>query len=276
VNRLAFFIAGVVLLAGSSLFSFSTAAADRLSHAEARKLFTEANEFFRQANEVQSKDSDTARELYSKSVLRLERIIRDGNIVNGKLYYNIGNAYFRMDDLGRAIVNYLRASRFIPGDSNLNQNLDYARSRRLDKIEERQKTRVLKTILFWHYDLSYHVRVIIFAVFFIIFWLLLGVRIFKPEKFSRTWMVGTAAAAVLFLSSVFYEGLYQYSQRDGVIVAPKVIARKGDDQSYQPSFKDPLHSGTEFQLIEDRGDWYQVELRDGRHCWLPSSAVELV
>jgi uncharacterized protein YgiM (DUF1202 family) len=55
-----------------------------------------------------------------------------------------------------------------------------------------------------------------------------------------------------------------------------VVARKGNSETYEPSFKDPLHSGTEFTLIEDRGDWYQIELADARTCWVTSKDVALV
>ena len=56
----------------------------------------------------------------------------------------------------------------------------------------------------------------------------------------------------------------------------EVTARKGDGTIYRPSFDRPLHEGTEFVLREDRSSWYRVELTDGRTCWLPARAVELV
>ena len=49
-----------------------------------------------------------------------------------------------------------------------------------------------------------------------------------------------------------------------------MIARKGDGDTYEPSFKEPLHAGAEFKLMENRGEWYQVELADGQRCWIPS------
>ena len=55
-----------------------------------------------------------------------------------------------------------------------------------------------------------------------------------------------------------------------------VVARKGDGEGYQPSFTGPLHAGTEFALIEERGEWRHVELHDGRRCWLPEKSSELV
>jgi len=46
--------------------------------------------------------------------------------------------------------------------------------------------------------------------------------------------------------------------------------------TYEASFKDPLHAGTEFVLVEQRNDWLHVELPDGRRCWLPAQAAGLV
>jgi len=62
----------------------------------------------------------------------------------------------------------------------------------------------------------------------------------------------------------------------GVVLADEAIARKGDAETFQASFKEPLHAGTEFDVVEDRGDWLHVELADGRRCWLPRTSLELV
>ena len=57
-----------------------------------------------------------------------------------------------MGDLGRAILNYRRAQLLLPGDPDLLSNLEYARSRRADKIPEPEPRLLLKTLFFWHYD----------------------------------------------------------------------------------------------------------------------------
>ena len=51
------------------------------------------------------------------------------------LYYNLGNAYFKQGDIGRAILNYLRAERLAPRDDDIRTNLDFARSQTLDLLE---------------------------------------------------------------------------------------------------------------------------------------------
>ncbi|MBN1256338.1 MAG: hypothetical protein JXA52_01385 [Planctomycetes bacterium] len=240
------------------------------------ELFQEANKLFRQANEVAQQDSAKAQELYSRAVQRYELIVREGEIHNGKLYYNIGNAYFRMGDLGRAILNYRRAGRYLTGDENLFQNLKYARSLRADKIEEKQETKVLKTLLFWHYDFSSRTRTLTFAITFALFWLGMILRLVSAKAIPGWILVVVGVVALLFLSSLAYENLAAESNRAGVVVAEEVTGRKGDGETYQPSFKEPLHAGTEFTLVEKRGDWQQIELHDGRHCWIEAKAAELV
>jgi len=248
----------------------------QLDRTELTHLFSQGKDFFHQANAVASTDPATARELYRKAALRFERIARDGGVRNGKLFYNIGNIHFRLGDLGRAILSYRRAEQLIPNDPKLRQSLDTARARTPDKIEPRQRTRVLHTLFFWHYDLTARVRLIAFVVLFWVLWVLAAVRLFRPGGAPR-WAIGLAAVlALALLASLAVEWATAARHEPGVVLADEVVARKGDADTYQPSFKEPLHAGAEFELLENRGQWLHVELADGRRCWLPAAAVGLV
>jgi tetratricopeptide (TPR) repeat protein len=249
---------------------------ETLPEEELQDLFSQGKALFRQANQAVANDPDRAKELYRKAALRFERIIRAGKVQNGKLYYNVGNAYFRIGDLGRAILHYRRAERYRPHDPNLLQNLKYARSRRLDQIDVQQKTRVLRTLLFWHYDLSAGTRSVIFAVGSLLFWVGLAVRVFSRKSIPMWALACLGLIGLLFLASLVFEGFFADRQREGVILVENVSARKGDGDTYQPSFKNPLHAGTEVRILEDRNTWYHIELRDGRRCWVPHSAAELI
>jgi len=247
-----------------------------LGEAEIHDLFSQGKALFREANACAASDPDAARELYRKAALRFERLVREGGIQNGKLEYDIGNAYFRMGDLGRAILHYRRAERTIPNDANLLQNLAYARSRRLDRIEEEERTRVLKTLLFWHYDLAPRTRALVFAAAFALFWVGAGVRLVLRRQPPR-WCLGLLAAlALLVLGSLLADAYREATVREGVLLAPEVVARKGDGETFQPSFQEPLHAGTEFRLLDTRGDWLQIRLPSGQTCWVPGGTAELV
>jgi tetratricopeptide (TPR) repeat protein len=269
---LAFLI--ITLLAAG--FSTPLLRAESLDEAQVADLYAQAKDFFRQANELAAVSPAQAEDLYGKAAMRYERIIREGGVQNGKLYYNLGNVYFRLKDLGRAILNYRRAEQYIPNDPNLKQNLDYAREKRLDDIEEKQETKVLKTLFFWHYDLSTKSRVAIFSGCFVLLWSVAAIRIFTQASYLKWCFSVSFILSLLLAGSLLAEELSLRNTRPGVVISQEVVARKGNSETYEPSFKDPLHSGTEFTLIENRGTWYQIELADARTCWVPSEDVALV
>ncbi len=256
--------------------SLSGVAGAALDPASRQEIFAEANSLFRQANEQSATDPDAARETYAKAILRFERLIREGGIENGKLYYNIGNAHFRARDIGRAIVNYRRAYDLMPHDANLVQNLEFARSRRVDRIEVPAKRKVAETLFFWHYDLPPAVKANLFGWAVLLAWGAATALLFRRENWLPWLTGGSAAVAVLMLISLNLDAQAAANIREGVIVAGDVVARKGDSDTYEPSFKEPLHAGTEFRILEERAGWIHAELGDGRSCWLPAKAVERV
>lgn len=256
--------------------TLSAKAMDTLPKEEISRLFHEANTMFADANRLSNTDPEAAMDLYRKSLLRYKKIVNQGNIENGKLYYNIGNIYFKTQDIGRAILNYLKAEQYIGNDINLQRNLEFARNVRKDRIEVKQETKILKTLFFWHYDLSSKTRLILFTIAFCLLWFFAAARIFLKKPVLK-WMIGTALfLSLLFAGSLGIEYLNLKQSIPGVIINEEVVARKGNSISYEPSFKKPLHAGTEFTLVENRGTWVQVKLQDGRTCWLPKSAIALV
>jgi tetratricopeptide (TPR) repeat protein len=266
----------LIIMLVAAGFSAVSLRAESLDEVQVADLYAEAKSYFRLANEMAAESHEQAEDFYEKAAMRYERIIQGGGVQNGKLYYNLGNIYFRLMDLGRAILNYRRAEQYIPNDPNLKQNLDYARERRLDDIEEKQETKVLKTLFFWHYDVSTKGRVMIFSVCFVLMWTAAAIRIFTQASYLRWCITVSLILSLLLAGSLLAEELSLRNTRPGVVISREVVARKGNSETYEPSFKDPLHSGTEFNLIEDRGSWYQIELTDARTCWVQSKDVALV
>lgn len=262
----------VCMLSGA----WHNAYASALNREQVSGLYTQAVSMFRQANELALTSPERAKALYQKSAMRFERIVNDGGIENGKLYYNIGNAYFRMNDLGMAILNYRRAEMFTPGDANLQHNLQYARSRRLDRIEEEQKTQVLKTLFFWHYDLSPKTRFTLLSIVSALFWATAFARLFYKRPMLLKTLVFSAILAILVAGSLAVEHMSIGNTEPGVIIAPAVTARKGNSDTYEPAFKEPLHAGTEFSLVGESGNWFHIKLMDSRKCWVPKTSALLV
>ncbi len=248
----------------------------QLSTQEAAFLCQEAEQFFHEANEISRKEPARARELCQKAVARYERVIAESGLHNGQLYYNLGNIYFKMSDLGRAILNYRRAQQLTPNDRKLLQNLQFARAQRQDSFKEPEQTQVLKTIFFLHYDFSVTIRQRLFLSLFILTWLLAIIAIwYQPVWLKIT--LGVVVFLTLSLVVSLYITLRQMrNNRPGVVLAKEVVARKGDGESYTASFTAPLHAGTEFVLLERRTGWSEVRLPDGQTGWLPNDDFALL
>jgi len=247
-----------------------------LSTEQIQSLFESANQFFRQANSL-ADSPEEAKRLYEKAILNYEKIISDGEVRNPKLYYNLGNSYFLGGDIGRAILNYRRAEMLNKTDTNIQKNLAFARSRRIDKVAVKTEERILKTLFFWHYDFSLRTKFLIACILFAVVCIIFTVMTWRGRAFH--WLVTAAISGLLticFVGSVVVETRARANQIVGVITADEVVARQGDGRNYPESFKDPLHAGTEFDLIERRPGWLHVRLSDDSETWIPDNSAELI
>jgi hypothetical protein len=72
------------------------------------------------------------------------------------------------------------------------------------------------------------------------------------------------------------EACEESNVRSEVIPEQEVMGRKGDSSTFDPTFKEPLHTGAEFKLDEKRRGWLYIEPADGRRCWIPESAAGII
>jgi len=264
-------------------------------------LLQEANTAFQAANAANTPEG--AKPLYDRAILLYEKIVDQGGIQNAKLYYNLANAYLLKEDLGRAILNYRRAARLDSSDLNLQKNLAFARSQRVDRVETSTEKRVLQTLFFWHYDFSLATKFLLACVFFAVLCVALTLLLWwgrdpkrdesrlgrvpktRRVRFGCPTRCGPVTAATVVLSAVLLVAFLcslavqthrQANARPGVITAPEVIARQGDGPNYPPSFQDPLHAGLEFELLERRPGWLHIRLSDGTDAWIPDDAAGLL
>ncbi len=203
-----------------------------------------------------------------------ERTIKENGIRNGYLYYNLGNCYFQLGEIGKAILNYRRAEKLIPSYRRLKHNLASARGRRKDNIEKAQIRSIARTIFFWHSLMSLRTKIVVFSMLFSIIWILLLVKLFSDKALVRWVLTVCIFFTLVFGASAALEFYARHSVRFGVIVAEETVPRKGPGESYEASFKEPLHEGIEFRLRDRQAKWFRIELDNGAQCWVHSRYVE--
>jgi len=261
------------------LLGVGAASAAVMTRREMTELFVQSNDAFRRANA--QIDTEQSKRLYEQAILGYERIIHVGGVRNPMLYYNLANAHLLKGDVGRAILNYRRAEALDRSSRDIRKNLAFARGRRLDTVQVRTEQRVLQTLFFWHYDLSLKTRFSLGCIFFAIACLSLTLRI-APRTSSlvhrpSSVVLGVAAVLTLCMAASVVTGVVTDARRvEGVIVADEVVARQADWPDAAPSFKESLHAGLEFEVIEQRRDYLHIRLPDGSDGWIPTTAAELI
>jgi len=241
---------------------------------QAKALFKQANEAFTQANNSQM-DTSQAEALFDKSILLYERLIHDGNIHNGKLYYNLANAHLHNNHIGLAILNYRRAETLDQNNEDIQKNLTFARSRRIDQVDLETQTRILHTLFFWHFDFSLQTRFALACVFFGLACTALALLPWRTRRHSYliTALI-SLGVCLCFTISIGVTQIQNKTTHYGVITTSQVTARQGDSDSFPASFKDPLHAGTEFLLLEARPNWLHIQLDNGSKAWIPDDTGE--
>ncbi|MFO0949300.1 MAG: hypothetical protein U1D30_25880 [Planctomycetota bacterium] len=209
---------------------------------------------------------------FLKSASLFQEVL-DSGTVNGAVLYNQGNAFVRAGEYGRAIASYRQAQRYLPRDNRLAANLEFAKEKAgLPHAEPSTWNR----LCFWHGWLGYHEAFLAMGSFGTLAFALGIVPVIWPTRrfLERLALVSLTACLILGIAATTMWLDYDHWTH-GVITAEEVTARKGNGESYQPAFKLPLTQGTEFTLVERRGDWLLVHLADGNDGWVKESATTL-
>jgi tetratricopeptide (TPR) repeat protein len=238
-------------------------------------LLNQAIQQYDDASQIARKDPQQAEKLYLEAAEKFQSLVNAG-IRNAGLYYNLGNTHLRLGNIGLAILNYRRAQRLDVSDSQLNDNLKFARSLRRTQIEEAGRSKLAQFAFYWHYNTNSRSRLLVAGLVYVAFWvlMLLGVLMPRPHWHYAAWSCGILwAALVISVSADYYDRTHVH---EGVVISDDVIVRKGNGDGFEPQFVEPLHQGVEFTLIETRGSWHHVRLPDGKQGWLPANVAAMI
>lgn len=191
---------------------------------------------------------------------------------SGHVYYNLGNAHFRLNHLGRAILNFERARLLIPRDADLNFNLDHARDQTQDALSEPKS--FVRATFFWLETLTRGEVTWGFAVLNILFWIVLLVRLFRRSEWTY---YSSLILVVLWLISGASFGLKYYQQKTddrAVILNEEVNVLAGPHVQDTVLFK--LHEGAIVHMERSENGWSLVRLPDKKRGWVKLEAVERI
>lgn len=217
---------------------------------------------------------------FERAAQAYEQLVDQGYVA-GALFYNLGNAYYKQEDPGRAIVNYRRAQQLAPRDPEVKANLALARAQTVDRVEAADDgglwSQLGQALRSW-FVLDELAMAALGAWVLTVFLLILAGAARAGSRWRRSMQHGLVAVTVMLLISVLALGSFLGAgsgESQGVIVAPVVQVTSGPGAQYVTAFS--LHNGAEVDLIETRGSWVRLALPGGElEGWVPGRAVEAV
>ncbi len=265
----------LVCATGAAAQTTGRVSGDRLSLQQQVQVLNEGLAAFDRGTSLRQQNPTEAGKAFREAAAKFQLLV-DAGLRNGKLYYNLGNAYLESGQVGRAILDYRRAQELIPDDGRLMANLRYARSLRRNQLTDSGERAFLETLFFWHYGTSARARFIVAVAFYLAFWAFLVAKLFVPRLHWRWAIIPCFIGWVVLGTSVAVTTIQQSTRLSGVVVADNVIVRKGNGEGFEPQFKEQLHEGVEFDVLERRSNWLHIQLPDGKTGWISARDAQII
>jgi tetratricopeptide (TPR) repeat protein len=261
-----------------------TFALPRASLAEDLHLFAQGNQMY------EAGDFEGAAEAY-------ERVVGNG-VVSSDLFYNLANAYYKLGDLGRAVLNYERALRVAPRDDDARSNLLLMQSMLRDRHFVEEPGFVKRSVTWLYRRLSTRESIVITSLLYLSFALVVVGFIFRDTSFvskmyPKLSMVSPgrflgldkpqdfvlAMATLLVLLSVSATASYgkyhtESSKRQAIIVEEEVPVYGSPSGESTLQFK--VHEGTRVITGQTRPGWVQIRLPGDLEGWISNSSIERI
>lgn len=226
------------------------------------QVFQKANQFYSNGN-------------YAEAISGYMSLIRNGH-GQGSIYYNLGNAYMKQGELGRAYASYLKASRLLPHDEDVQYNLRFVKSRLpaastyetqswFEKIQ-RSFARTMPTST-W------------FAVSCLLFWgSCISFALYHFQIGSISWSRRLLIICLVSWAIIFVGFVMSFTQDHGAQEA--IIVRDNIPLRYEPSFDGAvafkIREGSLVRVVRQEKGWVQVSLSDKENGWAPLDFVEVL
>ena len=233
---------------------------------------TSAGELMARANERYERGE------YAEAAQQYEDLVTRG-FGDAAVYYNLGNAYLESGDLGRAILNHLRARELAPRDSDIRTNLDLARDMTVDRIAA-ERGSLIESVSFlgrrWATPSELGTGSLLLGVVTgLAIGALLVWRDFPLRRSIRALVVLMTVATLTFFLLVVSMALANSYDNTGVVLAASVEVVSGPGPQYSEEFT--LHSGAQVRLTDSRHGWWRVALAGCElQVWAPAHTIEPV
>ncbi len=214
---------------------------------------------------------------YEKAIDLYSTILREGQH-SAALYYNLGNAYYKLNDIANSIYFYEKALLLAPNDAEIRNNLGYAQQMTLDAIGTLPETglarfykRITNALSFDQWAYTAVVFMFLFVLLYILFYY------FRYSTRKRWAFIGSLMCLFASLVTVAFAYIAQddfNSDKPAIIFADEIQIQAEPNAASDAVFT--LHAGTKVNVLEELNEWKKIRLTDGKTGWISAEHLKLL
>ena len=223
---------------------------------------------------------DQGKELYKngkyQQAINAWMQILDKGEHSAELYFNLGNAQYKLNQIGPSVYYYEKALQLSPNDSDIKNNLAFAENARIDSIEPLPQTVFSK----WYKSIAgvftfngWAVLAVIFSILFVALFLFYYFAYTEKRKrllFASSMFAGIFLVASLTMAFLTYSDFTK--KQPAIIFASEIEVKTEPSMGSSVAFT--LHEGTKVQISAQDGNWYRITLADGKDGWIPATDLK--
>ena len=205
--------------------------------------------------------------------------IAEASIESAPLWCNLGSAWYKSGNLGKAILCYERALKLDPSYEDAKYNLELLNAMKLDRLESVPELILATWVKNLGRTLDSDSWAVCFLVFLVLTLAMVLLFILGSSATSRRAGFFTGVVCLLLAVASLSFSLWQkneYMKADKAIIMKPVSSVKSSPSGDSAKDLFVLHEGTKVQVLDNVGGWSNIELSDGRQGWLPSSDIEII
>ncbi len=213
-------------------------------------------------------------EQYSKAIENYLQI-ENKNQQSVALYYNLGNAYYKTNQVASAIYYYEKALQLAPNNKDVLVNLDFANRMTIDNIE------ALPTTVFQKFSkkilekLDYNTWAYVTVFFAFLFALLFLMYHFSDSSGKKRMYFITGTLSLIFVFVTLLTAFHTYkisnSTKEAIIFVQQTEIKNAPSLSSDVVFE--LHEGAKVNILESKDNWKKIKLANGQVGWIISSEL---
>lgn len=232
---------------------------------------------FAQADSLNKANDFYSQGKYDLAIEIYESVLADHGFAP-ELYYNLGNAYYKQNEIGRSILNYERALRLNPSYSNAQQNLQFVQLKVVDNVVALPSFFLKRWMELFVKMLSSNQWLFLSVIAFV-----LGLVAVLLFVFGNSYILRRVS---FYFSSVFVAGFVVFlvfagirknqleQHNDAIIMIGSVTVKSSPDKNGTDLFQ--LHEGTKVAVQSQVGAWTEIVLGNGNIGWIESLYIEVI